>query len=180
MEEAYTTVRCNNIVVLSNRLSRWASNRKTKEHLSMPAGPEAKESPGFLDLMVFFRSPNIFCTVVQCWQSNAKGKLPTVRSETNSKTNVNMVKEHVPVQKIVLTKSYDAKSFAAASYLDAGRRIKDSGRPVDTYIYISWQKAKSTRNCGARLRLAPIMLDPVTGPSPIAGHGPITGPKLPN
>ena len=24
----------------------------------------------------------------------------------------------------------------AASYLDAGRRIKDSGRPVDTYIYI--------------------------------------------
>ena len=24
------------------------------------------------------------------------------------------------------------------------------------------------------------MLDPVTGPSPIAGHGPITGPKFPN
>ena len=24
------------------------------------------------------------------------------------------------------------------------------------------------------------MLDPVSGPSPIAGHGPITGPKFPN
>ena len=26
-------------------------NRKTKEHVSMPAGPEAKESPGFFDLI---------------------------------------------------------------------------------------------------------------------------------
>ena len=42
---------------------------------------------------------------------------------------------HVPVQKIVLTQSYDAKILPAASYLDAGRRIKDRGRPVD-YIYI--------------------------------------------
>ena len=34
-------------------------NQKTKEHGSMPAGPEAKESPGFFDLMAFrFRSPN--------------------------------------------------------------------------------------------------------------------------
>ena len=45
---------------------------------------------------------------------------------TNSKTNV---KEHVPVQTIVLTQSYDAKILPAASYLDVGRRIKDSGRP---------------------------------------------------
>ena len=52
---------------------------------------------------------------------------------TNSKTNV---KEHVPVQKIVLTQSYDAKILPAASYLDAGRRIKDSGRLVDMYIII--------------------------------------------
>ena len=28
-------------------------HRKTKEHVSMPAGPEAKESPGFFDLMAF-------------------------------------------------------------------------------------------------------------------------------
>ena len=36
-------------------------NRKTKEHVSMPAGPEAKEeNPGFFDLMAIFRSPNIF------------------------------------------------------------------------------------------------------------------------
>ena len=40
---------------------------------------------------------------------------------------------HVPVQKIVLTQSYDAKIWPAASYLDAGRQIKDRGRPVDIY-----------------------------------------------
>ena len=28
-------------------------NQKTKEHGSMPAGPEAKESPGFFDLVAF-------------------------------------------------------------------------------------------------------------------------------
>ena len=38
----------------------WQVNRKTKEHVSMPAGPEAKESPSFFDLMVFFRSSNNF------------------------------------------------------------------------------------------------------------------------
>ena len=38
---------------------------------------------------------------------------------------------HVPVQKIVLTQSYGAKILPAASYLDAGRRVKDSGRTVD-------------------------------------------------
>ena len=31
-----------------------------QKHVSMPAGPEAKESPGFFDLMAFFRSTNIF------------------------------------------------------------------------------------------------------------------------
>ena len=42
-------------------------NRKTKEHVSMPAGPEAKESPGFFDLMAFSSEVLIFfCTVVQC------------------------------------------------------------------------------------------------------------------
>ena len=59
-EEAYTTVSCNKSVVLSNRLSRWASKSENKKHVSMPAGPEAKESPGFFDLMAFFRSPYIF------------------------------------------------------------------------------------------------------------------------
>ena len=34
-------------------------NRKTKEHVSMPAGPEAKESPGF-DLMAFSSEVLIF------------------------------------------------------------------------------------------------------------------------
>ena len=29
-----------------------------------------------------------------------------------------------------------ARSVLQQRYLDAGRRIKDSGRPVDTYIYI--------------------------------------------
>ena len=44
-------------------------NRKTKEHVSMPAASEAKESPDFefFDLMAFFRSPKIFlhCGSVQ-------------------------------------------------------------------------------------------------------------------
>ena len=100
----------------------------------MPAGPEAKESPCFFDLVAFSSEVLIiFCTVVQCWQSNAKARLRQVRSVTNSKANV---KEHVPVQKVVLTQNYDAKILPAASYLDAGRRIKDSGRPVDIYIYL--------------------------------------------
>ena len=64
-EEAYTTVSCNKSVVLSNRLCRWASKSENKKHVSMPAGPEAKESPGFFDLMAFFRSPYIFCSA-QC------------------------------------------------------------------------------------------------------------------
>ena len=33
----------------------------------------------------------------------------------------------------VLTQSFDTKILPAASCLDAGRRIKDNGRPVDTY-----------------------------------------------
>ena len=74
VEEAYTTVSCNDSVVLSNRLSRSFSifldgqeNLKTKELISMPAGPEAKESPGFFDLMAFSSEVlKFFCTVVQC------------------------------------------------------------------------------------------------------------------
>ena len=129
-------------------------NQKTKEHGSMPAGPEAKESPGFFDLMAFSSEVLIFfCTVVQCWQSNAKAKLRQVRSVTNSKTNV---KEHVPVQKIVLTQSYDAKILPAASYLDAGRRIKDSGRPVDIQ-WIPFVLRKTLfdfiKSCGCQIRL---------------------------
>ena len=42
-------------------------NLKTKEHVSMPAGPEARESPGFFDLTAFSSEVLIFfCTVVQC------------------------------------------------------------------------------------------------------------------
>ena len=90
----------------------------------MPAGPEAKESPGFFDLMAFRSEVLIFFAL---WFSADSRKLNSdeVRSVTNSKT----------VQKIVHTQSYDAKILPAASYLDAGRRIKDRGRSVDTYIY---------------------------------------------
>ena len=60
-----------------------------------------------------------------------KLKLRQVGSVTNSMTNV---KKQAPVKKIVLTESYDANILPAASYLDAGRRIKDSGRPVDIHV----------------------------------------------
>ena len=53
---------------------------------------------------------------------------------TNSKTNV---KEHVPVPKIVQSQSHDAKILPAASYLDAVRRVKDSGRSVVTSSHFS-------------------------------------------
>ena len=134
--EAYTTVSCNDGIVLSNRLSRWArksENKRTCFDAGWPWGKRKSRLP-WLD-GIQLRSPNIFfCTVVQCWQPNAKAKLRQVRSVTNSKTNV---KEHVHMYQwqIVLTQSYDAKIWPAASYLDAGRRIKDRGRPVDLYIY---------------------------------------------
>ena len=79
-------------------LVRWIGffvghvNQKTKEHGSMPAGLEAKESPGFFDLVEFFRSPKFVSTVAQCWQSNVKAKLRQVRSVT--KTNVKQM-QHV-------------------------------------------------------------------------------------
>ena len=41
-------------------------NWKTKEHGSMLAGLEAKESPGFFDSVAFLRSPKLVCPVVQC------------------------------------------------------------------------------------------------------------------
>ena len=54
-------------VVSSDRLFVGQVNQKTKEHGSVPAGPEAKESPGFFDLMAFSSEVLIFfCTVVQC------------------------------------------------------------------------------------------------------------------
>ena len=36
------------------------ANRKTEEHVSMPAGSEAKESTGFFDLMAFSSEVLIF------------------------------------------------------------------------------------------------------------------------
>ena len=62
------TVCCNNGgVVSSDRLFRSASrlhvNRKQKK--KMLAGPEAKESPGFFDLVAFLRSPTIVGALVQ-------------------------------------------------------------------------------------------------------------------
>ena len=120
-------------------------NRKTKEHVSMPAGPEAKESPGFFDLKkAFFRSPNM----VRCWQSNAKAKLRQVWSVTNSKTNV---KEHVPVQSTEDRSDTKLRREDFARSILPWRQAPDQRqRSAGRYIYISWQKAKSTRNCGAR------------------------------
>ena len=115
----------------------------------MPAGPEAKESPGFFDLMAFSSEVLIFFAL---WFS-ADSRTQKLNSDKFGQWRIRRRMWRNMYQKqIVLTQSYDAKFWPAASYLDAGRRIKDRGRPVD----ISWQKAKSTRNCGARLRLAPI------------------------
>ena len=47
-EEAYTTVSCNDSVVLSNRLSRCARKSENKRTCSMPAGPEQKKVPASL------------------------------------------------------------------------------------------------------------------------------------
>ena len=60
-------------------------NRKIKEHVSMPAGPEAKESPGFFDLMAFRSEVLIFFAL---WFSADSRKLNSdeVRSVPNSKT----------------------------------------------------------------------------------------------
>ena len=60
-------------------------NRKIKEHVSMPAGHEAKESPGFFDLMAFSSEVLIFFAL---WFSADSRKLNSdeVRSVTNSKT----------------------------------------------------------------------------------------------
>ena len=142
-EEAYTTVSCNDSVVLSNRLSRCARKSENKRTCFDAGWPWGKRKSRLLWLDgIQFRSPNFFA----------------LRFGADSrKLNSDEVRRRCEVQKIVRTQTYDAKILPAASYLDAGRRIKDRGRSVDTYIYISWQKAKSTRNCGARLRLAPIM-----------------------
>ena len=101
----------------------------------MPAGPEAKESPGFFDLMAFSSEVLIFFFAL--WFS-ADSRTQKLNSDKFDQWRIRrrMWKEHVPVQKIVLKQSYDAKILPAASYLDAGRRIKDSGRPVDIYIHI--------------------------------------------
>ena len=60
-------------------VSRTSDHGKVflKEHVSMPASPEAKESPGFFDLMAFLRSPKIVCTVVQRLTVECKSKSPT-------------------------------------------------------------------------------------------------------
>ena len=118
----------------------------------MPAGPEAKESPGFFDLMAFFRSPDTF----SLWFS-ADSRRKKLNSDKVDQWRIrrrmwrNMYQYWRSFSHKVTTRRFCPQQ--AATYLDAGRRIKDCGRPVD----ISWQKAKSTRNCGARLRLAPII-----------------------
>ena len=131
-EEAYTTVSC---------------NEKIKEHVSMPAGPEAKESPGFFDLMAFSFEVLIFFAL---WFSADSRKLNSdeVRSMTNSKTMWSTEdRSHTKLRR---------EDFAR-SILPWRRAPDQRQRSVRRYLYISWQKAKSTRNCGARLRLAPIM-----------------------
>ena len=99
----------------------------------MPAGPEAKESPGFFDLMAFFRSTNIFCPVVQCWQSNAKAKLWQVRSVTNSKTNV---KEHACTSTEDRSHTKLRREDLARSILPWRRAPDQRQRSAGRYIYI--------------------------------------------
>ena len=140
-------------VVLSNRLSRWASKSETKEHVSMPAGPEAKESPGFFNLMAFFRSPNIF----SLWFS-ADSRTQKLHSEKFDQwrrrmwMNMYQLQYRRSFSHKVTTRRFSRSILPWRRAPD--QRQRSAGRYI--YIYISWQKAKSTRNCGARLRLAPI------------------------
>ena len=94
-----------------------------------------KKSPGFFDLMAFFRSPNIFCPVVQCWQSNAKAKLWQVRSVTNSKTNV---KEHACTSTSTEDRSHTKlrREDLARSILPWRRAPDQRQRSAGRYIYI--------------------------------------------
>ena len=139
---------CNNSVVLSNRLSRWAS-KSENERTCFDSGWPWGKRPGFFDLMAFFRSPIIFCTVVQCWQS---WQWHQTSCSDNSKTNV---KEHMHVPVRSHTKCTTRRFCPQHPTLTPGAGSKSVRRYL--YIYIYRQKAKSTRNCGARLRLAPII-----------------------
>ena len=81
-EEAYTTVSCNDSVVLSNRLSRWARKSKNKRTCFDAGWPWGKRKSRLLWLDgIQVRSPNIFCTVVQCWQSKAKLRRSSISDE---------------------------------------------------------------------------------------------------
>ena len=84
-EEAYTTVSCNDSVVLSNRLSRCARKSENKRTCFYAGWPWGKRKSRLVWLDgIQFRSPNIFCTVVQCWQSKAKLR----RSSTSDEDDV--------------------------------------------------------------------------------------------
>ena len=76
---------CNDRAVLSNRLSRCARKTENKRTCFDAGWPWGKRKSRLLWLDgIQFRSPNVFCTVVQCWQSKANSD--EVRSVTNSKT----------------------------------------------------------------------------------------------
>ena len=131
-EEAYTTVSCNDSVVLSNRLCRWARKSENKRTCFDAGWPWGKRKSRLLWLDgIQFRSPNVFCAVVQCWQLNAKAKLRQVRSVTNSKTNV---KEHVPVEDSSHTKL--RREDLARSILPWRRAPDQRQRSAGRYIYI--------------------------------------------
>ena len=132
-------------------------NRKTKEHVSMPAGPEAKESPGFFDLMAFSSEVLIFFFAL--WFS-ADSRTQKLNSDKFDQWRIRrrMWRNMYQYRRSFSNKVTTRRFYPQHPTLTPGAGSKTAvGRSIYIYIYISWQKAKSTRNCGARLRLAPIM-----------------------
>ena len=124
-EEAYTTVSCNDSVVLSNRLSRCARKSENKRTCFDAGWPWGKRKSRLLWLDgIQFRSSYIFCTVVQCWQSKVKLRRSSINDEFEDDVKYRRSFAH----------KVTTRRLPAASYLDAGRRNKDRGRSVDTYI----------------------------------------------
>ena len=160
-KEDYTTVSC---PPLFRRIGFFVGqvNQKTKEHGSMPAGPEAKESPGFRWLDgIQFRSPDNFFAL---WFS-ADSRTQKLNSDKFDQWRIrrrmwrNMYQYRRSFSHKVTTRRFCPQHPTLTP--GAGSIAKTAvGRSIYIYIfiYISWQKAKSTRNCGARLRLAPIII----------------------
>ena len=105
-EEAYTTVSCNNSVVLSNRLSRWASKSENKNMFRCRLALRQKKVPAsltwwhFSEVLIFFA---LWFSADSRTQKLNSDKFDLWRIRRRMWRNM-----RVPVQKIVLTQSYDA------------------------------------------------------------------------